>query len=317
MPSLRICHHDTQGLYNDFLILKKALETTFDVYHQVYSEISLVKNRKVEDNHIYDVNIFLEHIYKDYICYAKKNVFFPNVEWLNSYDVSLIDSMDTICCKNEYSYVKLLKSFPQMNVIYTGFASLDRYDSTIQKVNNYVLHLKGISKYKNSQILIDTWMKHPEWPTLVVVHYGNTLHFSLPFKASSNILVYQSKISEHVLQKIMNQCKIHICCSFSEGYGHYINEARSTGAFIVTTDGYPMKEFLKCNPNGGILVSSTQVVPLNYGIGYYLKESDLEKAINALVQYNSEDIDEFGMQNRKCYNDDCNMFKERIQAILQ
>tara|TARA_B110000977_G_scaffold201386_1_gene295744 strand:- start:4355 stop:5332 length:978 start_codon:yes stop_codon:yes gene_type:complete len=321
MPSLRICHHNTQGLVNDFLILKCALQSSFDIEHSVYSEVALVKNETVKDIGNCDVNIFLEHIYEDFIQYAKKNVFIPNIEWFNTSDVSLIKHIDTICCKNDHSYKILKSKFPESIILNTGFTSIDRFNQSIPKKHDYFLHLKGISNYKNSQVLVDTWLKHPEWPTLVVVHHGNhqtrgTLHFAIPFKVSKNIIVYQSKLNDEALKSIMNQCGVHICCSFSEGFGHYINEARSTGAYLITTDGYPMKDFLK-NQECGRLITPNKRVPLNFGEGYIIDSFAIERIINSLIHLPGKILLKNGEKNRTNFLRDRDVFLTCVQKLFK
>lgn len=54
--------------------------------------------------------------------------------------------------------------------------------------------------------------------------------------------------TEHVLfaqvRTFQSEHPIHICASEREGFGHYINEARAAGAFIISTDHPPMNEFV-------------------------------------------------------------------------
>jgi glycosyltransferase involved in cell wall biosynthesis len=229
--------------------------------------------------------------------------------------------MQLVCCKNKQSYNTISNKFPQINVINTGFTSIDRYNEQIPKKHDYFLHLKGISRYKNSQVLVDTWLKHPEWPTLVVVHHGNqqsngTLHFNIPFKVSKNIIVYQNKLPDATLKSIMNQCGVHICCSFSEGFGHYINEARSTGAYLITTDGLPMKEFLK-NNESGILIPPVKKISLNYGEGYFISSTHIERIINTTIHQPGKILLQKGSQNRKHYINDKESFYTKIQQAIK
>jgi multisubunit Na+/H+ antiporter MnhB subunit len=42
-----------------------------------------------------------------------------------------------------------------------------------------------------------------------------------------------------------------------EGFGHYINEARAVGAFVISTDHPPMNELV--TPERGALVKPTRV----------------------------------------------------------
>ena len=296
MHDIRVCHHDTQGLYNDYLILHNVLSKLANVIHCVYSEIQLVKNTDVTDTPHCKINIFIEHIYEAYIKYADVNIYIPNLEWCNKNDQTLVSRMNAIFCKTDDSYRTLQNAFPRAQIFNIGFTSIDRFSENVHKNNDYCLHLKGISKYKNSQVLIDTWLKHPNWPTLVVVHYG-VLHFNVPFKVGPNIIVYQCKLNDITLQKIMNQCAIHICCSFSEGFGHYINEARSVGGYIVTTDGEPMRSFV--NNGTGSLIKTAKSISLNYGTGYYLHEDDITATLNKVFSMNKDEIKAKGEENRK------------------
>lgn len=46
------------------------------------------------------------------------------------------------------------------------------------------------------------------------------------------------------LKRLMNEHAIHVCPSSYEGFGHYINEARSVGAVIISTAAAPMDELV-------------------------------------------------------------------------
>ena len=179
---------------------------------------------------------------------------------------------------------------------------------------------KIISKYKNSQTLVNTWMKNPSWPTLVVVHHGTpnangVLHFNKPFKVGTNIIVYQCKLDESVLSQLINQCGVHVCPSFSEGYGHYINEARSAQSYILTTDGEPMRSFI--NENGGQLIKPSKEIKKNYGSGYVVTETDIENAVQNILSLKVENIKYGGKQNRKMFLEDIQIFQNNITIAIK
>lgn len=60
--------------------------------------------------------------------------------------------------------------------------------------------------------------------------------------------VYNNSQTEHIsftqVRRFQSEHPIHICASEREGFGHYLNEARAAGAFIITTDHPPMNEFV-------------------------------------------------------------------------
>lgn len=318
MKQVRICHHNTQGLHNDALIIQNTLKNVH-VTETVYEELQCALDTPLQNMKHVDVNIFLEHVYLAYAKHANKNILIPNIEWLNKKDISAINCIDAIFCKTQDSY-EVMKQHYGPKVYYIGFTSIDRKLNTIvEKSYDHILHVKGISKYKNSQVLVDTWLKHPEWPKLVIIHYGiphsnGVLHFNKPFQVGPNIIVYQYKLDDASVSKLMNQIGVHICPSFSEGYGHYINEACSTGAFVITTDGYPMKSFVS---NENILVKPSNVVNVNLGKGYVINAEDITHAINKLVKFNYSQLKEIGEANRQKYIKNGTKFTKTFNNLIK
>ena len=319
MKHVRICHHNTQGLHNDTLVIVQALNNNINVSEVVYEEIDYVHEKLLSCPVHFDINIFLEHIYEAYTIYANVNIFIPNTEWLNSKDIKSLQCIDAVFCKTKDSYEVMKRQFPHSRIFYCGFTSINRY-LNIEKKYDYILHMKGISKYKNSQILVDTWQKHPEWPKLVIVHYGiphsnGVLHFNRPFAVGSNIIVYQQKLDEASVCKLMNQIGVHICPSFSEGFGHYINEACSTGAFVITTDGTPMKDILPENSN--ILIKPCKSYNVNLGKGYIIDTQSIETAMSEYLALHENNVKDIGEQNRKKYIDDQHHFIQKINDLIK
>ena len=74
---------------------------------------------------------------------------------------------------------------------------------------------------------------------------------------------------------LMNACQYHLCPSEYEGFGHYINEARSTGALIISTDAAPMNELVK----NGILIKPDRFY--KHHSGTMAKIDNIDKIIEA------------------------------------
>lgn len=314
---IRINHHKTTGLSHDAILIRDAIlkyDDSLDVTILNYPEIAYVKNFETDENNV-DVNIFLEHIYKDLIQYSKINIFFPNPEWCNSYDESLFEHINIICCKTQHCYKIFKKKYPDKEIVLTKFTSIDMKNGMPQFYNKCV-HLKGVSKYKNSQVVLDTWMEHPEWPMLYIVTSGTPnvngfLEIKTPVRVAQNITLYQTFIDKASLSSLMNLCGIHICCSFAEGYGHYINEARSVGAVVVTTNGGPMNEF------SNILVNPVEKINVMNSVGYKINTKELEKTMNNVFKMSEEEMKKISNQNRKNYEDDKLYFENSVQKLMK
>lgn len=316
---IRICHHDTVGLANDAELLKQTLEKfNMDVSIVSYPEIAYIREVEIVKS-LTDVNIFLEHIHSKIINFAKINVFVPNPEWMNNRDTFLAQNMDHILCKTRHCFTQMNQYF-QNKTIYIGFTSIDRSSKLSGHTKfDKCLHLKGVSKYKNSQLLLDTWMKHPEWPTLYIVSYGipNTngfLNIPTPVKVKENIVLYQTYLSDDALKNLMNLCGVHVCCSYSEGFGHYINEARSTRSVVVTTDGSPMNEFVS---NKECLIKYREKKSIMHSYGYTLESVDIESTMTKVFAMTDLAKSKIADENRMEFEKQKKDFETNVEKFVK
>jgi hypothetical protein len=200
MQSVNICHHDTQGLANDATILANVLKSTnnYNISIAKYPETILHTDRLLPS---VDVRVFLEHA-SPYMMTAKRNVFIPNIEMMDSNDIRCAREMSLLVAKTKHAYNVLTKQFPDKTVEYWGWSSTDRALPNAVPNYNEFLHVKGVSRFKNTQLVLETWLKHPEWPTLTVIHYGSpnrNEYIDIPvehFMVVDNVRMFQLKISD-------------------------------------------------------------------------------------------------------------------------
>ena len=286
-----ICTHNSLGLLNDAKILQNVsymANVNLDILQYEYSKIT-----SIEIHQNYKYIIFLEHICPKILQNKSIFIYIPNVELINSLDNQIIKNklIDYIFAKTEFSNNNLHLVYSNYTkIVKTLWTSIDRLTPNISKNFLSFLHVKGCSKFKNTQLLLDLWTKHPEWPQLTIVHHGNPnfngfLELKEPIKYKKNIVVYQYKLDDKNLEYLMNICGAHICPSEMEGYGHYINEGLSTGAIVISSDGPPMNELNK----HGIQISIDSTKMINLGLFCSILEIDIENAINFYLKLSSEE----------------------------
>ena len=214
--------------------------------------------------------------------------FFVNLD-LTDFQQLLSDpySPKNILCKTKQTYDILSRLLPYKNVVFTGFTSVDRhipeYNSKNNSKNKYrsFIHIAGKSPYKGTLQVVRAWLKHPEWSNLTLICREEILEAIIDsVKGASNIKLIKEFLSENRLVEYMNQNGIHICSSKHEGFGHYINEARSTEAVVLYTNAPPMNEMFTDGVNG-IGISSIQDKPVNKGIcpTYLVTPETVENAV--------------------------------------
>ncbi len=194
----------------------------------------------------FDVTVMLEHVWPEEMHRARRLVIVPNPEFFDRHDRALLGAFDAVWAKTPNT-AALFKAIGA-NPVLTGFDSADRYLAEGPRAPTF-LHVAGKSRMKGTERLLEVWRRHPEWPLLTVVQ-------SLPRKApaieAANVRLLTHFLDDRELKALQNQHGIHLCTSETEGWGHYIAEAASTGALVLATDAPPMNELV--TPERALLV---------------------------------------------------------------
>ena len=324
MTIIRICYHTSIGLENDAIILKAALKKVnpdATIYLLEYSEQELYTRPPNDDtSHSYEIQFFLEHIHHSYYKQGKLNIYVPNVEFINSMDMNFISQMDCIWSKTESGF-KLLKSRFGDKVFFSEWTSIDRNEDFVKSYNSF-LHVRGCSRFKNSGLVLDVWSRHSEWPHLTMIQHSipdtnGNINIPTDINIATNITLIQRILSDDELNKYMNTHNIHICPSSQEGFGHYINEARSCEAVVCATHGYPMMELVS---NNECLIETDGVSKQSLGLSYVVLSDKLEKCLQHMIDVyiNSEgnSLGHIGRQQRINYMQQKNRFHENVRRYM-
>lgn len=286
---IRILFHDSRGLHQDAERISSSVKD-FVFEQQFYPEINLTKEEFHPLSRV-KMQIFLEHLHPKALQYGEINIFVPNLEWCNGRDYStLLQRPDVKIIAKTKSAFDILESAFNERVTYIPWCSADMCDTTVIRTNDW-LHVKGVSRLKQSQVLLDTWLKHPEWPTLHIVSNGDSdrngfLEIPVPAEITNNVILHQRTLSRKELKLMMNMCSHHICPSLVEGFGHYIHEGMSTGATVVTTNGYPMNEIVQTS---WCLIPSFKSIPIHLGRGFYVDKRGIEECVTRIIQEDLKD----------------------------
>lgn len=285
------------GLETDRRVMQEALERQ----GHLVACINYLEDKKRKA----DINIFFEHPLPEKFSWAPLNWFVPNPEWYTR-DLKLLDQMDLILCRTkEVHRIFSEKKYP---VYYLGFTSPDCFDLQIQKDFSRIFHLAGASIQKGTSPILAIWNSDPAAPHLTVIKHSSDLIIS-----RRNLKFIASPISERELRRLQNQCGIHLCPSETEGFGHYIMEALSAGAVVITTDAPPMNEFIQ-DPR--CLVPYIKSSPCRLAINYYVDQDELGNRIKAVSALPKEELESIGKQNRAAYLRRTQEFYDRLNELL-
>lgn len=271
------------GLQADAIILKKALEK---------HEVKIIDWERPTFTYA-DLGIHLEHIRKEMIHLCPKNVAMPNPEWLDHSHTPSIGKMDAIFCKTHYT--KKVMSAMHENCIYTNFTSFDLLDRDAKKRNAF-LHLAGKSSLKNSEIVRDAWNGFYDMPFLLFQKLERLNGYTL---RQDNFKLIAKRLPYDDIKQLMNMCMFHVCPSKAEGFGHYINEALSTGAIVITTDAEPMNELIKSDY--GILLPSKICGKQNFSNFACVNKIDLQNAVKKLISMDDKTLMGMSLKARDSY----------------
>ena len=258
----------------------------------------------------FDANLMLEHVRPEDFGVAQRQLFVPNPEWCLPSDVALLPRVDGILAKTRHAIGIFEKQ--GCKVAWCGFTSDDRFDATVPRERAF-FHLAGRSSNKGTQRLIALWQRHPHWPTLTVLQSPRTAQPIEP--PAANIVHRIDYIDDAELRRMQNAHRFHLCPSETEGFGHYIVEAMSVGAIVVTTDGEPMNELV--TPERGVLVASGRTGTQHLATTYYFDDDAMTAAVERLVAMSDVELDRLGDNARNWYLDNDAGFSGRLQSALE
>lgn len=222
-----------------------------------------------------DVVIFLELFNANLMRFGRKSIGIFNPEWFLGQWRPWIGNLSQVWAKS----TSAVDIFTPMNrrTYYTGFLSRDLYDSEVPRQVR-VLHMQGHSQDKNTERVLEAWSMFPDLPPLTLLTHKGT--------AVPKGVVRLSRIPENRLRVVLNEHDIHLCPSKVEGWGHYISEAISTGAYTITTDMSPMNEHV--TPRWGALVKPSNIEPRGFTQACDVHAKDLADAVRSAAEIHPE-----------------------------
>ena len=271
-----------------------------------------------------EINIFCEIADEKWMKRGGKNILIPNPEWYHNKWMSLIPKFDEIWVKTREA--ERIFSKYHDKVYYIGFTSEDHYDETVQKEFE-AFHACGKSIAKQTWLVLNTWDTYQHFPCTVLTKLQATN--TMLKNKQINRKQYRANGLTHINTQMrgldqkefnfrQNKALIHLCPSTYEGFGHYINEARSCGAVVVTTDAAPMNELI--TEDIGFLLPCEKWRNRELGVDYKVSEQDFKQVIEKVSNTPFEKLVEMGNLARKKFLEDREDFikrvNERVQAIL-
>lgn len=253
-----------------------------------------------------DVVIFVELFNHQLVKYAQRSVGIFNPEWFLPNWKRHIRHLNQIWCKS-HEAVGVFSRYNRMSY-YTGFISRYLADDAVKKERSCV-HLQGRSALKNTEAVLEAWRRYPDLPPLTVITSKTSTvppHVQLLGNIPGDELVKQ-----------LNTHRFHVCPSRAEGWGHYITEGLSTGAYVITTDASPMNEHVR--QEWGALIP-----PSGAGRRYEVKEyvvdpESIASAVREASILSDAELDKRGKRARDYFlirNQDFRTAAQRLLEIL-
>lgn len=252
--------------------------------------------------------VFLERVATRWLRSAEQFILIPNQERFPRRLLGTLRRVDHILCKSRHA--RSIFAEHHESVHYSGFTSIDRRMQGVAPDAREFFHLGGGSSLKGTDMLVGLWRRRPDWPRLTVVwHRRGGIEGRMP----DNIRMITHYLPDEELRRLQNECGVHLCPSRSEGWGHYLVEAMSCGATVVTTDGPPMNEIV--GPARGVLVPHDHSEPRKMGVNYFMDVVALERSVDELVSAPAAHSIELGQAARAWYEENHRAFLARLEAL--
>lgn len=257
----------------------------------------------------FDFVLMEEHIAPAFLDDASHRVLLPHPEWFLPRDREALPRIDLVLAKTREA--QRVFAAQGCRALCIGFTSDDRRDAPVPRERAF-FHLAGSSRTKNTEPLLALWRRHPEWPRLTVVQHPKEAKAGAP---AANIDHRVGYLDEVELKRLQNAHLFHLCPSETEGFGHYVVEAMSVGAVVITLDAPPMNEMI--TPGRGILVPYSRTGTQHLATTYHFDDAAMEAAITRALAADDADCAAMGTAARAWYESERAAFPARLDDALR
>jgi len=279
-----------------------------DSLQSLYYRCRLLLQRFVPGKPSANIVIHLENIHTAYLPIRAKHWLIPNQEWFVESRTPYLRYIDQVLCKTQVA-VSIFSRL-HTNAVYLGFSGLPTQAGPAPADKNYhqAIHVAGNSQFKGTATLVACWLKHPEWPTLVVV----SQHVTKADSKAENIVFLQN-LTDEALANYWCQSGFAVIPSEVEGYGQVLAEAMSYGCVTVTTDAPPMNELIR--ENRGFLVPYSETRKFRLGTRYLVSIEALETALQKALATSEEDLERMSGIAESWHQSNQADFLNRLRAV--
>ncbi|WP_417416271.1 glycosyltransferase [Hoeflea sp.] len=254
------------------------------------------------------IAIHIERVYPAWYSAADIHYLLPNQERFPHRHLGRLRHIDLVLCKSRHAVD--IFSAHGARTFHLGFTSEDRASPATPKDYGAFVHIAGASTLKGTEAVLAAWQTHPDWPELTLVMNARLAPPSVP----DNVRLISEYLDDDDMRTLQNTCGIHLCPSQAEGWGHYIVEAMSTGALVITTDAPPMNELV--NADTGLLVEAASSTPRHLGTCFQVDQAALEAAIIKAMTMSTEDKVRIGARAREGFDAIRSGFAGRLTELL-
>jgi hypothetical protein len=217
-----------------------------------------------------DAAIYLELFNPQLARYARANIGVFNLEWFPSRWRPYLGRFRQLWAKSLEAY-QTYGRWRLRNAHHTGFLTRDLLDASVPRELSCV-HLAGHSTLKNTEAVLEAWRRAPDLPPL-------TLITSHDYAVPPGVRVLNGYVPPEQVVAELNRAQIHLCPSRAEGWGHYLTEALTAQAVVVTTDASPMNEHVL--PAHGFLVPPAASGRRHFAADHAVDPAEIVRAVRS------------------------------------
>jgi Glycosyl transferase family 2 len=238
-----------------------------------------------------ELNFFVEVINPALFMYAAKNIWVPNPEWTYKTWEPYSRMVDEVWVKTREAE-KLFQDWG-CNVRYVGWTSIDK---GMPEKKNFWKALVPVGKniWRNPKPIIQAYLKiqrnDPHFfqnlPELHIVHVPEAVSIPpIPENIQSKVKIHSGVMDEKEYDELVQECGLCICMSATEGFGHAVNEAMSTGSLLILS---PIDAFMEL-AHEVLWVSNSKVIPHPQCLGK-LEDVEVDSIIDSLSVYTTSNF---------------------------